>query len=294
MVRKRSDRVWIRPRVVHGRDVWQLVTVSDGSRATRIYPSREEAERQRRIVEAALKAGTLDAPATWAEAVDAFLRPIGPDGTCGSVRTDAHRCTFVFVGLPGRPAGFAVSSAATLVWADPIDRHDEAVRRQDRLGPEPSLEVAPVASRPPHRRLVECVRRAVAGAAPRSVDDGGRERIERDPPLAGAGQRVTRAAAPRRHRSGRRRPLVVDQELVGVRDARAGDEQLMDAGNDALGQVGRDRHPVAREACDDGVEAEVGALAEDVDERHGDTQTGTTGQTSTEPLWSARPSISST
>lgn len=53
MVRKRSDRVWIRPRVV--------------------YPSREEAERQRRIVEAALKAGTLDAPATWAEAVDAFL-----------------------------------------------------------------------------------------------------------------------------------------------------------------------------------------------------------------------------
>lgn len=73
MVRKRSDRAWIRPRRVHGRDVWQLVAVVDGSRTTRVYPTREEADRQRRIVEAALEAGTLDAPATWTEAVDGYL-----------------------------------------------------------------------------------------------------------------------------------------------------------------------------------------------------------------------------
>lgn len=73
MVRKRPDRAWVRPRKVHGRDVWQLVAIVDGSRTTRIYPSREEAERQRRIVIASIEAGTLDAPATWSDAVDAYL-----------------------------------------------------------------------------------------------------------------------------------------------------------------------------------------------------------------------------
>lgn len=73
MSRKLPDRAWVRPRTVHGRSVWQVVTVDRGSRATRIYASREEAERACRGAAALLKAGTLDAPATWREAVDGFL-----------------------------------------------------------------------------------------------------------------------------------------------------------------------------------------------------------------------------
>ena len=73
MSRKLPDRAWVRPRTVHGREVWQVVTVDHGSQATRVYASREEADRACRAAQALLDSGQLDAPATWGEAVAGFI-----------------------------------------------------------------------------------------------------------------------------------------------------------------------------------------------------------------------------
>lgn len=73
MSRKLPDRAWVRRRVVHGKERWQVVTVINGSRATRVYASRKEALRECDKAKALLKTNQLDAPATWEQAVEAFL-----------------------------------------------------------------------------------------------------------------------------------------------------------------------------------------------------------------------------
>lgn len=74
MSRALGARARVRTRVVRGDTVHEvLVYPRRGPPTATRYPTRASAERECAIVNAALEAGTLNAPATWREAIDAFI-----------------------------------------------------------------------------------------------------------------------------------------------------------------------------------------------------------------------------
>lgn len=69
-----DDRVWVRPIRKRGELRFQVCVVVDGVLTTESYPTQAAADRQAAIVAADMTEGRIDAPATWADAIDAFLK----------------------------------------------------------------------------------------------------------------------------------------------------------------------------------------------------------------------------
>ena len=84
--RRRPDRVWVRPDRTRGELRWRVESRVGGVATSTCYPTKAEADREAKIVAAAIRRGTVHAPQTWEDAVNAFLEHRQTEGDRESTR----------------------------------------------------------------------------------------------------------------------------------------------------------------------------------------------------------------
>jgi integrase len=111
--RRRSDRVHGPREVrVRGESRWEITAWIGGERYRSYHPTPQDAQRELRILTSQIRAGAWDRPATWEEAIDAYLEHRASKGTTPrSLTTQRYRLEAVERVVGGDPLALSSKDA---------------------------------------------------------------------------------------------------------------------------------------------------------------------------------------